>query len=120
MGLYINGTFMGSKNYTGMITSGTYSMMYTANPQSMPKMSTMSMVSGRSYMVTMTAMFSDGTRCSASSTVVAAQMMTTGNMMQTTSSQNMMSSSQMMISTSSTYKMTTTQMMNSTSNMMGR
>ena len=44
MGLYINGTFMGSKNYTGMIASGTYSMMYTANPQSMPKMSTMSMV----------------------------------------------------------------------------
>ena len=118
MDLYINGTFMGSKSYTGMMASGTYSMMYSADPQTMPKMSTMSMVAGRSYMVTMTAMFSDGTRCNASSTVAVAQMMTSGSMMQSTSSQSMMSSSGMMSSTSSGHMMTTTQMMNSTSNMM--
>ena len=135
MDLYINGTLMGSKNYTGMVSSGMYSMIFSADPQTMPKMSTMSITAGRSYMVMMTAMFSDGTRCNASSTMVAAQMMTSGTMMQSTSSQSMMSSSGMMIfsstqtmmstsgmmsSTSSNQMMTTSQMINTTSNMMGR
>ena len=48
MDLYMNGTFIGSRNYTGMMDSGTYSLMYSADPQSMPKMSTMPMVAGRS------------------------------------------------------------------------
>ncbi|MGA2876792.1 MAG: hypothetical protein ABSE82_14810 [Nitrososphaerales archaeon] len=123
MDLYINGTLMGSLNYTGMMTSANYSMMYSASPKSMPIMSTMLMVAGRSYMVTMIALFTDGTMCNASSIVVAEEMMTTGNMM-SSSSQNMMSSTGMMsssnmMSSSSNNMMTTTQMMNTTSNMMG-
>ena len=125
MDLYINGTLMGSLNYTGMMTSANYSMMYSASPKSMAMMSAMQMLAGRSYMVTMIALFSDGTRCYVSSIVVAGEMMTTGNMMNSSSSQNMMSStgmmssSNMMSSTSSNNMMTTTQMMNTTSNMMG-
>ncbi|MDA4111393.1 MAG: hypothetical protein OK439_02560 [Thaumarchaeota archaeon] len=72
--LYINGTFMGSMNYTrGLVTGSTYSMMYSINPGSMPMMSRMHLVAGRSYMITLMALFSDGTRCNASSVVVAGQ-----------------------------------------------
>jgi len=72
--LYINGTFMGSLNYTrGMMTGSTYSMAYSINPRSMPMMSRMQMVAGRSYMITLMALFSDGTRYNASSVVVAGQ-----------------------------------------------
>jgi hypothetical protein len=128
MDLYINSTYMGSRSYTGM-SSGSYSMMYYADPQSMPQMSSMPMTAGRSYMISMTAMFSDGSHCTASSVVVGEAMITT---MMSTYSQSMMSSSGMMFSSSaqivssgmiyssSTYRMTTTQMMNSSSNMMGR
>ncbi len=86
--LYINGTFMGSVNYTkGMMSNSTYSLMYSTNPRFMPMMSRMQMVAGRSYMITLMAVFSDGTRFNASSAVVAGEKYQMGS-----SSNGMMSS----------------------------
>ena len=130
MDLYINGTFMGSMNYTtGMAYSSGYTMMFSTNPSSMPIMSRLTTASGKDYNVTMIAHFSDGTSCRGSAIIVAGS----GGMMDTTSrgmiasettnmigseTTNMMSSAMMttsegMMSSTTDRMMTTTTMMNS-------
>jgi len=112
--LYINGTFMGSVNYTkGMMANSTYYVMYSTTPRSMPMMSRMQMVTGRSYMITLMALFSDGTKCNASSIVVAGQ-----KQQMMSSSNGIMSSTRMMITSSGMMSSIVTNQMMTTVNMM--
>ena len=73
MTLYMNGTLVGSLNFTsrnGMMNTMmggypyAYSMMYSASPRTMPRISTIPMMPGRVYMLIMTAAFQDGSTCS--------------------------------------------------------
>lgn len=93
MDVYINGTMMGSLNYTSMKT-GMYSLMFSTSPEIMPMMSRMSMQAGKSYTVMMVAHFSDGTKYTASIDVIAGEgmMSQTTGMMQSSTTTNMMSS----------------------------
>jgi len=72
MALYMNGTLVGSFNYsnhTGMMSTMmgsypySYSMMYSAYPYTMPMMARIPMMQERVYMVTMMAVFEDGSTC---------------------------------------------------------
>jgi hypothetical protein len=74
MSLYMNGTFMGSFNYSnhnGMMSTMmggypyAYSMMYSWYPGTMPMMKNFQFMSNRTYMVTMMATFEDDTTCNA-------------------------------------------------------
>jgi len=78
MSLYINGTFMGSFNYSnhyGMMSTMmggypyAYSMMYAWNPGSMPMMRSNQFIAGKIYMITMMATFEDGSVCNATTYV---------------------------------------------------
>jgi hypothetical protein len=110
--LYINGTFMGSLNYTKeMMSNSTFSLMYSVNPTSMLMMSRMPMVVGRSYKITLLARFNDGTRCNASSIVVA------GLRRMMSSSSGMMSSRMIITSGGMISTIVTNQMMTSGSMM---
>ena len=76
MAIYINGTFIGSCNYTwsgstmmgsyglGLTTrlwnNGTYSMMFSVLPKYFPMMSGIRMMSGGTYVIKMIAYFKDG------------------------------------------------------------
>ncbi len=74
MSLYVNGSFMGSFNYSnhyGMMNTMmnghpyAYSMMYSWYPNSMPMMRGYPFMANRTYMVTMMATFVDGSVCNA-------------------------------------------------------
>jgi hypothetical protein len=80
MTLFMNGTNVGSFDYgtsrNGLMmstASGSYpymgSMMYSAYPATMPMMSNIPMMQGRTYMVTMMATFEDGSTCNATTTI---------------------------------------------------
>jgi rusticyanin len=85
MDLYINGTFIGSCNYTwsgstvagnyglGLTTrswnNGTYSMMFSVFPKYFPMMSGVRMMSGGTYMIRMVAYFQDGANYTTSTAI---------------------------------------------------
>ncbi len=78
LSLYINGTFMGSFNYSkhyGMMTTMmgdypyAYSMMYSWYPYAMPMMRNYQFTYNRTYMVTMMATLEDGSMCNATTFV---------------------------------------------------
>lgn len=85
MDLYVNGTFIGSCNYTwsgsavtgnygmGLYTrswsNGTYSMMFSIIPRYFPMMSGIRMMSEGSYLIKMVAYFKDGTNYTTSTTI---------------------------------------------------
>jgi hypothetical protein len=84
MGVYINGTYIGSCNYTysgSMMratgnymslttrrwSNGSYTMMFSLTPRSMPMMSRIHMTAGAIYMIRIEAFFQDGTTYNATS-----------------------------------------------------
>jgi len=78
MSLYINGTYMGSFNNFdryGMMSTQmgsypyVYSMMYSSYPETMPMMKNISIMPNRTYMVTMMAIFEDGSTCNATTVI---------------------------------------------------
>jgi len=76
MNLFINGTFMGSFNYSNhygmmstMVGGYTYSMLYSWYPSSMPMMRNYPFMANRTYMITMMATFEDGSVCNATNFV---------------------------------------------------
>jgi hypothetical protein len=79
MRLYMNGTYLGSSNYSssfGMMSMmknypNMYYMMYSAGPLTFPSMSQLHFTAGRAYIVTMMAVFRDGHTCNASEFVFA-------------------------------------------------
>ena len=77
MDLYLNGTFVGSYNYSVSqmmsrmmgSTPFMYSMMYPAYPRSMPMLADIPMENDKTYVVTMAATFQDQTSCGGIATV---------------------------------------------------
>ncbi len=116
MDVYINGTMMGTFNYSSSGRTGMYSMTISTTPKIMPMMSRMSVKSGMSYDVMMVAHFSDGSKYTTSIDVVAGvgMMTTTSGMMSQTTGMMQSSSVTNGMMTSST----TTNMMSSSGNMM--
>jgi hypothetical protein len=79
MNIYLNGTYVGSLNYTGNYSMmgmmkgypSMYFTVYSALPKTMPMMSRFPMVEGREYVVRMMATFRDGSICNASEIILA-------------------------------------------------
>lgn len=109
MDVYINGTMMGTFNYSSTGKTGTYSMMISATPKLMPMMSRMLVQSGASYDVMMVAHFSDGSKYATSMEIIAGN----GMMSQTTAMMHTSTVSTVMMQSS-----TTTSMMPSSGGMM--
>lgn len=78
LGLYINGTYVGSFNYSEIKLAMTtlvgnypdaFSIAYSASPASMPMMANISLAQNKAYMITMIATFDDGSHCNATTIV---------------------------------------------------
>jgi hypothetical protein len=80
MGLYINGTYIGSENYTTIKSELTplvggnwkyaYSLSYSASSSTFPAMSNISLTQDKAYLIMLKATFDDGSQCNGTTTVL--------------------------------------------------